>query len=355
MFRSTRLALCAALTLAASASAMAEHGNFADVGRPATQAEMEAWNIDVRPDFKGLPKGSGTVTRGQQIYDSRCASCHGTFAESEEVFGPLVGGTTEQDMKTGRAATLASSSPVRSTLSQDPTISTLWDYIHRAMPWNAPKSLSNDDVYAVLAYLLNLANIVPADFTLSDQTIRDVQKIMPNRNGMILDAGLWDVHGKGDTHNVACMKNCEQKVTVLSTYPVSALDSHGNLALQNRPYGAIRGADTTKPAGTRPADDAGFARVSESSGKSESTPSQQQLASKSGCLACHGVANKIVGPAFKDIAAKYHGDASAEARLVAKAKAGGSGVWGSVPMPPQTQVSDSDLHSLIKWVLAGAN
>ena len=92
-----------------------------------------------------------------------------------------------------------------------PTISTLFDYIQRAMPWTEPKSLKPDEVYAILAYLLNLADVVPAGFVLSDENIRDVQNLMPNRNGMSSDHGLWPGRGMGnggkpDVSNVACMK-----------------------------------------------------------------------------------------------------------------------------------------------------
>jgi len=79
---------------------------------------------------------------------------------------------------------------------------------------------------------------------------------------------------------------------------------------------------------------------------------QEQLASKSGCLACHAVDKKIVGPAYKDVAAKYKGDKDAEAKLSEKVKKGGTGVWGQIPMPPNTQVSDADIHALVKWILS---
>src|SRR3546814_9651675 len=91
------------------------------IGRAATPAEIQAWNIDVRPDFKGLPPGSGTVEKGSAIWDSACASCHGTFAESNSVFTAIVGGTTEEDIKTGHVASLLSNTqPVR-TRSEEHT------------------------------------------------------------------------------------------------------------------------------------------------------------------------------------------------------------------------------------------
>jgi mono/diheme cytochrome c family protein len=157
----------------------------------ATPAEVKAWDIDVRPDFKGLPKGSGNVDRGKELFEEKCASCHGTFGESNEVFTPLIGGTTKDDIKTGRVKGLSSGElPQRTTFTKVATISTLFDYIQRAMPWTAPKSLKPDEVYAILAYLLNLAEIVPADFAVRQEHRRRAETL-PNRNGMTTDHGLW--------------------------------------------------------------------------------------------------------------------------------------------------------------------
>src|SRR5438477_1504593 len=181
---------------------------FTGIGRAATTAEIAAWDIDVRPDFKGLPPGSGSVAEGQKVWDAKCASCHGTFGESNEVFTPLVGGTTAQDVKTGRVAALTKPDVARTTLMKLSTVSTLWDYVRRAMPWNAPKSLTTNEVYAVVAYLLNLGDILPDDFVLSDRNIAEAQARLPNRNGMTRDHGLWGVKGKPDVANAACMNDC---------------------------------------------------------------------------------------------------------------------------------------------------
>lgn len=240
-----------------------------------------------------------------------------------------------------------------------PTVSTLFDYIQRAMPWTAPKSLKPDEVYAILAYLLNLAEVVPADFELSDENIREVQERMPNRNGMTTDHGMWPgaSQAKGgignggtpDVKNVACMKDCKKEVVIASALPDYAQDAHGNLAEQNRPVGQTRGKPTGAPAegsadgakeGAAAAPAAGAATLA--------------LANAKGCMACHGVANKIVGPGYNEIAQKYQGQADVEAKLVAKVKSGGQGVWGAVPMPPQGHVKDEELAQLVKWILEGA-
>jgi len=238
-----------AATMLALAAALAHAGGYPGVGRAATPDEIAAWDIDVRPDFKGLPTGSGSVAQGEKVWDAKCASCHGTFGESNEVFTPVEGGTKPGDMKTGHVRSLVDSDMQRTTFMKLSTISTLWDYIRRAMPWNAPKSLSNDEVYAVSAYLLNLADIVPADFVLSDANMAEVQAILPNRNGMTRNHGLWDVHGKPDVANTACMRDCEAEVRITSSIPDYARDSHGDLREQDRPYGpfsAARSAPTDR-------------------------------------------------------------------------------------------------------------
>jgi cytochrome c len=214
------------------------------IGRTATTKEIAAWDIDVRGDFKGIPAGAGSVALGNKVWDEKCESCHGTFGESLEVFGPIVGGTTKADMKTGNVLSMRDGSePKRSTLMKVATLSTIWDYINRAMPWTNPKTLTPDEVYGVTAYILNMGGILPADFVLSDKNIAEVQKIMPNRNGMTNKHGMWEVRGKGDTNNTTCMKDCVAKVEFTSTLPDYACDAHGNIAEQNRTFGAVRGTD----------------------------------------------------------------------------------------------------------------
>jgi S-disulfanyl-L-cysteine oxidoreductase SoxD len=336
---------------------------LAGLGRPATAQEVAAWDIDVRPDFKGLPKGSGTVAAGQVIWEGRCASCHGTFGESNEVFTPIVGGTTADDIKTGHVAALKTGrQPQKTTLMKVATVSTLWDYINRAMPWTAPKSLKTDEVYAVLAYILNMGEIVPDDFTLSDRNIAEVQQRMPNRNGMETNHGMWDIKGKPDVHSVACMKNCPVEPGVHSTLPEPSRNAHGNIALQNRTFGPVRGADTTRPAPTAPVGSSAApgapATVAAAAVTAAAAPvtasAGLRLAQQNACVACHGIDNKIVGPAFSDVAARYRGDAGAPAALAAKIRGGTSGTWGAIAMPAQASLKDEELRTLVAWVLGGA-
>ena len=343
---------------------------YPGVGRAATPKEVAAWDIDVRPDFKGLPAGSGSVAEGQHIWEAKCASCHGVFGESNQVFSPLVGGTTEQDVRTGRVARLNDPAyPSRTTLMKVATLSTLWDYINRAMPWNQPKSLSANEVYAVTAYMLNLGNVLPDGFTLSDQNMVEVQARMPNRLGMTAAHALWPGSefgpaAKPDTPGSACLRNCTAEVMVASALPDFARNQHGNLAEQNRQVGPQRGADTSQPE-LKPGTSVGAAKtvlaaLAAPAAATEKTPGSAAnavnvkaalaLATKNSCTACHGVAQKIVGPSFAEIAKKYPGQVD---YLATKIRAGGAGLWGPIPMPAQS-LSDADAKTIAAWLATGA-
>jgi cytochrome c551/c552 len=328
------------------------------IGRTATPAEIKAWDIDVRPDFKGLPKGQGSVKQGEVIWEGKCASCHGSFGESSEVFTPIAGGTTAEDIKNGRVDGLmpGANQPQRTTLMKVSTLSTLWDYINRAMPWNAPKSLTTDEVYAVTAYVLNLGNILPPDFTLSDKNVREVQAMLPNRNGTTTAHAMWpgrELGGtsKPDVQGSACVANCGPVAVIKSFLPDYARNAHGNLAEQSRMIGASRGADTSKPPPAVAAAPAAVAQaVPVSNGPT--TASVTPVLQKNACLACHGMDSKVVGPGFREIAAKYKARADAVNYLSGKIRSGGQGVWGAIPMPAQS-LSEADAAQVAQWLAQG--
>lgn len=363
----------------------AQSSQFQGVGRTATAAEVKAWDIDVRPDFKGLPKGAGSVSLGEKVWESQCASCHGTFGESNSVFFQLVGFTNKKDVEKGNVASLqlGNDAPARTMTMKLPTISTLWDYINRAMPWNAPKSLTADEVYGVTAFLMNLAHVVPDDFVLSDQNIAQVQKRLPNRNGMTTKHAMWpgkELNGldglkaKPDTHGSLCMKNCATEVKVSSSIPAYAMNAHGNLAEQNRTWTSVVGLDTSKPmaeastqvtvqaspqaapvVASQPAPvkataDAAAKPASAAIKTADVMPALQ----KNACTACHAVSSKVMGPSFKDVAKKYAGRTDAVTYLSGKIKSGGNGVWGAIPMPPSA-IADSDAKAIAQWLSLGAN
>ena len=355
-------------SVAACADPAATTG-MSQIGRTATPAEVNAWNIDVRGDFQGLPKGAGSVGMGAEVWDGKCASCHGAFGESNSVFAPIIGGTSKKDIESGHTYFLSHPGYThRTTLMKVSKLSSMWDYIHRAMPWNAPKSLTPDEVYGVLAYILNLGEIVPADFTLSDKNIAEVQNRLPNRNGKVFYEPMWQVRGKGDVKNPLCMKDCPVDGKLGSALPVDARNANGNIADQVRPFGPARGTDTAVPPRTEkvgvaaPATLLAAAAAAPPATSTAATPAAASgepsaglaLAQANSCTACHGVATKIVGPAFQDVTTKYAGRADIVDYLAGKIRKGGQGVWGPIPMPEQAQLKDADAQALGAWIAAGA-
>jgi cytochrome c551/c552 len=355
-----RNAIVAITCLAVAGAALAQSSKFPGLGRDATPKEVAKWDIDVRPDFKGLPAGSGSVAKGQDIWESKCAQCHGVFGESGEVFSPLIGGTSAEDIKTGRVANLNRSDyPGRTTIMKVATLSTLWDYINRAMPWTSPKSLSTDEVYSVTAFMLNLANIVPDNFVLSDKNMAEVQARMPNRNGMTTQHAMWPGKefggvAKADTANKLCMNDCTPEPKVASFLPDFARNAHGNLAEQSRLVGQQRGADTTKPEAKLGLSSVAVAAAPVAAlAKPDNSEAKAVIAllNKYSCSACHGVDKKVLGPGFNEIAKKHSGKVD---YLAGKIKAGGSGVWGPIPMPAQT-LPDADARKIAEWISKGAS
>ena len=348
----------------------AQTAKYPNIGRVATPQEIKAWDIDVRPDFKGLPKGQGSVKQGEVVWEAQCASCHGHFGESAEVFTPIAGGVTAEDMATGRVKSLlpGANQPQRTTLMKLSTLSTLWDYINRAMPWNAPKSLSADEVYAAVAYTLHLNNVLPADFVLSDSNIREVQARLPNRNGVTAAHSLWpgtELGGtvKPDVQGTSCMANCGTQMQVISSLPDHARNAHGDLAEQSRTIGPSRGAKTVinevKTAqnsqtivSNTPQAESIRAQAAPERIAAVSLTSIKPVLDKNACLACHGMNTKLVGPSFKDISARYKSTDGAVSLLSGKIKNGGQGAWGTIPMPAQA-LSAAESTQIAQWLMGG--
>jgi cytochrome c len=143
-----------------------------NLGRPLTPEEIKKVDITVVPDGRGLPEGSGSVSLGASVYARNCQSCHGDR-----------GAGKPQDQLTGGLGTLATAKPVKTPASYWPVATTLFDYIRRAMPITAPQSLTNDEVYAVTAYILSIDGIVPGDAVLDAKTLPRVK--MPNKDGFV--------------------------------------------------------------------------------------------------------------------------------------------------------------------------
>ena len=144
-----------------------------DLGRPATPEEIALWDISIGPDGAGLPPGNGRPQEGEAVYAAKCLGCHGEK-----------GAGKPNDQLAGGIGTLTGEqTAVKTVGSFWPYATTLFDYVRRAMPFNAPRSLSNDEVYAVCAYILQLNGIIGESGVMNAQTLAKVQ--MPNRDGFI--------------------------------------------------------------------------------------------------------------------------------------------------------------------------
>jgi len=144
-----------------------------DLGVPATAAQIESGDVSIGPDGAGLPPGSGTPAQGEAIFNTKCLACHG-----------LQGSGTVNDQLVGGQGTLTTTTPVKTIGSYWPYATTVFDYVRRAMPYPTPHSLSDPDVYALTAYLLNLNGVIAKDAVMDAKTLPQVK--MPNRSNFIL-------------------------------------------------------------------------------------------------------------------------------------------------------------------------
>jgi cytochrome c len=176
------VALAVAGTAAVAQQAQTGYGGPYNYGTPATQAEIAAWDIDAMPDGRGLPAGSGTYAKGADLYAGQCAACHGPKLEGvNNAALPRGGG----DRLVGGRGTLNTPRFVMTVESYWPYATTLFDYIRRAMPYNAPGSLKNDEIYSLVAYILGEGNVIDKNLVMDAQSLPKVQ--MPNRDGFYLD------------------------------------------------------------------------------------------------------------------------------------------------------------------------
>ncbi|MDC1320111.1 c-type cytochrome [bacterium] len=190
-------------TVLIAASVFLSNPAFAEklgLGRAALPEEIAAWDTDVRPDGTGLPVGSGDALIGEEIFADQCAACHGDFAEGIDNWPKLAGG----------ADTLDHEDPLKTVGSYWPYLSTAYDYIQRSMPYGNAGTLSDDDVYSIVAYILYSNDLIDDDFVLSNETFLDVE--MPNAAGFIFDDRAQAEYSQwsGDP----CMKNCKAEVKV---------------------------------------------------------------------------------------------------------------------------------------------
>lgn len=165
------------------------------LGRAATAEEITAWDTDVRPDGKGLPIGKGTVKQGDDLFQEKCASCHGEFGQGVGRWPVLAGGT----------GTLKADRPDKTVGSFWPDLSTVFDYIKRAMPYGNAQSLTNDEVYALTAYILSMNDVVKDDnFELNEKNFTTIK--MPNAAAFFEDDR--ETSEKQFWNKNPCMKDC---------------------------------------------------------------------------------------------------------------------------------------------------
>lgn len=318
MWRFLSLSLILATPVAAAAEPLG-------LGRPATEDEIAAWDIDIRPDGVGLPKGSGDVLTGETLYTEQCAVCHGVFGEGSDRWPVLMGGF----------GTLDDDRPVKTIGSYWPYLSTVFDYVHRAMPFGAAQSLTDDEVYAITAYLLYLNDLVDDDFVLSDENLGETP--LPNEDGFFMDdrdrveLPVFSVE--------PCMTDCKETVEIAMRAAVLDVTPDDASAREAR-EGLAEAASVGNPNLAEPA---AVISPDRSDGTEDltMTAADPMLVTKGEalfrqCQACHEVgegAENRVGPHLNDVIGRVAGGLEGFRYSPAMASAGEAGlVWDAVSL-----------------------
>lgn len=202
-------------------SPVAARSNTIGVGRLAHPEEIAAWDVDVLPDGRGLPVGSGNAFDGESIYSERCGACHGDFAEGVDNWPVLAGGFD----------TLADEDPVKTVGSYWPYLSTLFDYIHRSMPFGEAGTLTPDETYDIVAYILYSNDLIDDEFEINNENLGSFE--MHNKDGFVIDDRPELEYAKW--RQEPCMENCkpEVKVTMRSVFLVETPPEGGTNSVMN--------------------------------------------------------------------------------------------------------------------------
>ena len=295
------------LTLATAATAQdaapSRDGGYG-LGRAALPEEVAAWNTDIRPDGQGLPVGSGDVLTGEDIYVNNCSVCHGDFGEAVGRWPVLAGGD----------GSLQAKDPVKTVGSYWPYLSTVYDYVHRAMPFGHAESLTADETYALTAYILYLNDLVDEDFTLSNENFTDVS--MPNVDNFIDD-------DRATTEfpvfmAAACMENCKDSVEI--TMHASVLDVTPEVTAAKADAAAAAAPADVEVAQAEPAPEAEPASDEGAPATEEAAPAEMAAADPAliadgekafrQCKSCHMVgegAQNRVGPELNGLVGRTVG------------------------------------------------
>ncbi|WGW03811.1 c-type cytochrome [Tropicibacter oceani] len=316
------------LLISAAHADEASTGMRFGLGREAMPEEVAAWNLDVSPDGTGLPEGSGNAADGEPIFEENCAVCHGSFAEGVDNWPKLAGGN----------GTLAREDPLKTVGSYWPYLSTVWDYVNRSMPFGNAQSLSSDEVYAIVAYILYSNDMIEDDFELSKETWAEVE--MLNADGFIIDDraeseyAIWS--------GEPCMENCKDEVkitmraTVLDVTPDEAgSDEAAAEAPAEETQVAAAPAEEAAPAAEEPVaeETAAEAPAAEAPAETAVAALDADLVAKGEnvfkkCKACHQVgdgAKHRTGPELNGIYGRAIG--GAEGFKYSKTMAEMGGVW----------------------------
>jgi S-disulfanyl-L-cysteine oxidoreductase SoxD len=324
----------------AAESAPLAAGQPLGLGRPALPEEIDAWDIAVLPDGTGLPEGSGDVATGDQVFADNCASCHGDFAEGLDSWPVLAGG----------AGSLTDPRPVKTVGSYWPYLSTVFDYVHRSMPFGQAQTLSVDDTYAITAFLLYSNGLVEDDFTLTNENFTTI--VLPNADGFYPDDRATTEYPLFSAE--PCMEDCRTAAPEVTKRAVeinvTPEDADGKPAGTLPLLTVASTGGEIAPADAKP-ETATVAAVPPAPAPAEPAPEPAAEAAPAGadpaliaagevvfkkCAACHKVgadAKNAVGPALNDIV----GSAMAQAEgfkysdTLAEMGAGG-GVWDAASL-----------------------
>ena len=274
------------LVSAANASTGAGEGKYG-LGRPALPEEVAAWDLDISPDGTGLPVGSGSVEDGEMIFSENCAVCHGEFAEGVDNWPKLAGGED----------TLADEDPLKTVGSYWPYLSTAWDYVHRSMPYGSAQTLTDDEVYAIVAYILYSNFLVDDDFVLSNENFLEVE--LPNADGFIIDDRAEAEYSIWRTE--PCMESCKENVEITmraTVLDVTPEEEGAEAAAEEAPV--VQTAAVEEPAAEAEAEP--VAVVADAGPDPELVAAGEKVFGK--CKACHQVgdgAKNRSGPVLNGI------------------------------------------------------
>ena len=260
------------------------------IGRPALPEEIAAWDVDVLPDGRGLPVGSGNAYDGEEIFAAKCASCHGDFAEGVDNWPVLAGGFD----------TLGNKDPVKTVGSYWPHLSTVWDYVHRSMPFGEAGTLTPDDTYAIVAYILYSNDLIDDEFELNQDNVGSFE--MYNKDGFIVDNRPEQEYAKW--RNEPCMENCKEEVaiTMRSVFLVETPEEGGseskmnNASIEGLPTFSAAGPSFIPAAAEKPEEEAAAEVPAEKTETAEAAPTDgnaelvaagEKVFKK--CKACHQV------------------------------------------------------------------